>query len=108
MNELNLKLENENDNYNIKIVKTDSNLYECYLWTKNGMISLLHNHFKTLKEFDKAKNVAIKDFENNIICCSDCGKKYNYSKIKHQQFFAGVYCDNCWKNIRKDFYDYYN
>lgn len=41
------------------------------------------------------------DFSRGKVSCSGCGSKHDYSKIKHQKYFAGIYCNNCWETKYK-------
>lgn len=82
--------------------------HELHVWSRDGAISL-----GSTDEFDWRNNESvipnmvdwvaelILDNENDIIRCSDCGKKMHKSEIAGH-YFAGSYCKDCWEGYWKE------
>lgn len=77
-----------------------------HVWDEQGAESILTiehgpwNDAPTVSLLDSLYNT-IKDYENGIIYCSDCGKPINKSEIAGS-YFAGRYCEHCWNTKWRD------
>jgi hypothetical protein len=71
------------------------------MWDENGCESLLSlencswESAPTVEFLDKLYNT-IKDYEEGIIHCSDCGKPLKVGEVAGS-YFAGRYCEHCWE-----------
>jgi hypothetical protein len=77
---------------------SSSSLFK-FLFSSSGFITIWTLSDITLYcgEFDNVKiNLAIRNFENDIIACSKCHINMVYSKNKSNRFYAGIYCEKCW------------
>ena len=79
--------------------------YTLHLWDGRGCTSLFGTTFE-IKDYNDAlpeevvKEVhrAISEFESGIVSCSDCGEPTQTNS--RRQYFAGIYCSECWKGTK--------
>lgn len=73
---------------------------EFTLWDSDGSTSLgrrgINRSFPPTSEFIDWLYQIIDDYSHKIIHCSDCGKPLSEGKCAGR-YFAGVYCQDCWK-----------
>lgn len=90
--------------YNNKIFAFKILNKEFYLWYKGdtslGNIKIDINEIPS-EDFCEWIELLIDNYIKGIIQCSDCGKPITSSEIAGR-FFAGQYCEECWKNKWKE------
>ena len=82
--------------------RKDESLCDGFLWAMGGGLSLLTCEGVTLEAFKQKSITAKENFRNGLVFCSECGSLQEYEKIKYNQYFAGVYCKECWDREIKD------
>jgi hypothetical protein len=99
------------DNVEIKVSSTYGQLFAVQfsehddyismtVWNERGGVSLgrftlLENEF-ALGEYKRFQEM-MNDWFSGFMLCAKCGKRINYYEKRHQSYFAGVFCDECWE-----------
>lgn len=99
------------DNQEIKISSTFGQLFHVMfneydthismtVWDERGSVNLgvfkLQENDFMPGEYKRLQETMV-DWYSGFMPCSGCGTRINYFEKRHQSYFAGVFCDECWE-----------
>ena len=84
-------------------IEENGKYYDLQIWACKSYgddITILSEYYNNIDEVYKSINETIDLYEKGFVRCVKCHKVYKREDIRHNRFYAGIYCDDCWNEPR--------